>query len=93
MPPLLNELLTVFGTIPSTPDELQSLDFIMNYLRRSELGLTLGKWSKSWNAFIRVLREIDRLSHPDEALNEAEPDLEDTLNIIPPLHTQSSPNI
>ncbi|KAI7856098.1 hypothetical protein BDC45DRAFT_533981 [Circinella umbellata] len=90
--PLMNELLTVFGTIPSTSTELQPLDFIMNHLPRSEVGLTLGKWPKVWSALIRVLREIDRLSHPDDAFDEAEPDPEDALDITPPPHTQLSAN-
>ena len=90
--PLINELLAVFGIIPSTSTELQPLDFIMNYLPRSEVGLTLGKWPKVWSALIRVVREIDRMSHPDDAFDEAEPDPEDALDITPPPHTQSSAN-
>ncbi|KAG2219823.1 hypothetical protein INT45_006266 [Circinella minor] len=84
--PLLNKLLTVFGTIPSTSDELQPLDFIMNHLPRSEVGVTLERWPEVWSALIRVLREIDRLSHPDVAFDEAGPDPEDALDIAPPPH-------
>ena len=55
------------------PTEFQPLDFIVNHLPRAEIGLSLGKWKKAWPALINVLREIDRLSHPDDDFDEDEP--------------------
>ena len=59
----------------------------MNHLPRFEVGLTWGKWPQVWPDFIQVLREIDRLAHPDDTFDEAEPDPEDALRFIPPTHT------
>ena len=88
--PLLDDLNNIFGSLPILPPELQPIDFIINRLPCSEIGLSLGKWKKTWPALINVLREIDRLSHPDDDFNEDEPNPEDAIvsSPLPPPHTQ-----
>ena len=60
---------------------MQPLDFIINNTSRSEIGLSSEKWKAVWPALIRVLREIDILSHPDEIFDEEEPGPEKALEL------------
>ena len=91
--PLLNQLVEKFGIIPVLPDEIHSVDYIMNRLPRSEFGLSLGKWEKTRPTLIHVLRKIDRLSHPDKQFDEDEPNPEDALNQPSPQHPHSTENL
>ncbi|KAG2205201.1 hypothetical protein INT45_007415 [Circinella minor] len=45
--PLLDDLNNTFGSLPILPPELQPIDFIINHLPHSEIGLSLGKWKKT----------------------------------------------
>ena len=90
--PLLDELHSEFGNISQLPNEMQPIYFIMNCLPRSEVGLSLNKWRKTWSMIVRVLHEIDRLSHPDEELGENEPDPEDALDFISSQRAQTQHN-
>ena len=47
---------------------MQPLDFIINNTPRSGIGLSSEKWKAVWAALIRILREIDIFSHPEEVL-------------------------
>ncbi|KAG2226614.1 hypothetical protein INT45_005100 [Circinella minor] len=78
-----------FGDIPTLPQEQQPLDYILNHLPRSEVGLTLGTWQTVWPALIRVLREIDYLSHPNDDFDMDEPAPEDAIDIPIASPTQS----
>ena len=86
---LLNKLLEEFGNIPELHHNIHTIDFIMNKLPRSEVCLQLGKWKQVWPTLILVLREIDRLSHPDEEFEEDEPDPETAQNIPTSQHSQA----
>ncbi|KAG2219638.1 hypothetical protein INT45_012339 [Circinella minor] len=44
--PLLDDLNNTFGSLPILPPELQPIDFIINRLPCSEIGLSFGKWKK-----------------------------------------------
>ena len=72
-------ILNKFGTIPELPLNMQQLDHILNSIPKSEAGLVLGKWKTVWPALIRVLREIDILSHPEETFEDDEPAPEEAL--------------
>ena len=64
---------------------MQKIDDIVNRVPQSEVGLVLGKWKTVWPALIRVLREIDILSHPDDIFDDDEPAPEEALEFsIPP---------
>ena len=67
--------------IPSLSYSMQLIDFIIDNTPRSELGLSLEKWKRVWPALIRVLREIDLLSHPDEIFDKEEPAPEEALEL------------
>ncbi|KAI9252922.1 hypothetical protein BDA99DRAFT_563228 [Phascolomyces articulosus] len=59
---------------------VQPLDYILNNLPRNEVVLGNKRWIKAWPALIRVLREIDFLSHADADFNlDDEPDPEVTM--------------
>ena len=60
---------------------MQPIYFIINNAPRSELGLSSKKWKTVWPTLIRVLREIDLLSHPDEIFDEDEPAPEEALEV------------
>ena len=87
---LLLDLTNKYGTIPPLTYPMQPLDFIINNTPKSELGLSSEKWKAVWPALIRVLREIDILSHPDEIFDEDEPAPEAVLelSIITPTHIE-----
>ncbi|KAG2217776.1 hypothetical protein INT45_011833, partial [Circinella minor] len=87
---LLNDLKSAFGDIPALPQEQQPLDYILRPLPRSEFGLTVGKWQTVWPALIRVLREIDYLSHPNDDFDMDEPAPEDAMDI--PISSSLLPN-
>ena len=80
---LYDELKNNYGTIPMLPQDVQPRDFIVNHLPRSEVGLSLGNWKNTWPALIHVLREIDKLSHPDEVFEDDEPNPEDAMDVTP----------
>ncbi|KAG2228353.1 hypothetical protein INT45_011145 [Circinella minor] len=63
---------------------MHQLDHILNLLPKSEVGLIMGKWKTVWPALIRVLREIDFLSHPDDIFDEDEPAPEEALEFLAP---------
>ncbi|KAG2223178.1 hypothetical protein INT45_011524 [Circinella minor] len=86
---LLNDLKNAFGDIPTLPQEQQPLDYILNHLPRSEVGLTLGTWQTVWPALIRVIPEIDYLSHPNDDFDMDEPAPEDAMDIPISSPTQS----
>ncbi|KAG2215481.1 hypothetical protein INT45_006335 [Circinella minor] len=86
---VLDDLKSAFGDIPALPQEQQPLDYILNQLRRSEFGLTVSKWQTVWPALIRVLCEIDYLSHPNEDFDIDEPAPEDAMDIPISSPTQS----
>ncbi|KAI9269182.1 hypothetical protein BDA99DRAFT_535256 [Phascolomyces articulosus] len=78
--PLLLKLLDHYGTIPDLKHPVQPLDYILNNLPRNEVVLGNKRWIKAWPALIRVLREIDFLSHADADFNlDDEPDPEVTV--------------
>ncbi|KAI9248046.1 hypothetical protein BDA99DRAFT_591720 [Phascolomyces articulosus] len=78
--PLLLKLLDHYGTIPDLKHPVQPLDYILNNLPRNEVVLGNKRWIKAWPALIRVLREIDFLSHADADFNlNDEPDPEVTM--------------
>ncbi|KAG2214730.1 hypothetical protein INT45_009416 [Circinella minor] len=89
--PHLEDLKGAFGNISSLRHEQQPLDHILHHLPRSEVVLTLDKWQTVWAALIRVLREIDYLSHPNDDFNTDEPAPEDAMDIPNPPPTQSLP--
>ncbi|KAI9274446.1 hypothetical protein BDA99DRAFT_555875 [Phascolomyces articulosus] len=77
---LLLKLLDYYGTIPDLKYPVQPLDYILNNLPRNEVVLGNKRWIKAWPALIRVLREIDFLSHADADFNlDDEPDPEVTM--------------
>ena len=78
---LLQDLLNKFGTILELPFNMQQLDHILNSLPKSEVGLALGEWKTAWPALIRVLREIDILSHSEEIFEDDEPAPEEALGL------------
>ncbi|KAI7853169.1 hypothetical protein BDC45DRAFT_511480 [Circinella umbellata] len=85
---LLLDLTNKFGAIPELPPNMHQLDHILNLLPQSEVGLVLCKWKTVWPALIRVLREIDFLSHPDDIFDEDEPAPEEALEfLVPPSST------
>ena len=45
--PLLDDLSNTFGNLPVLPTEFQPLDFIINHLPQSEIGLSLAQVEKS----------------------------------------------
>ena len=59
---------------------LLPIDYTMNHLPGFEPGLVLGSWQKPWSVLIRMLHEIDQLSHYDDFESD-EPNLEDPLNL------------
>ncbi|KAI7859422.1 hypothetical protein BDC45DRAFT_530660 [Circinella umbellata] len=78
--PLLSKLIKAFGKIPVLQPPMQPLDYIINNLPRREKGLASVRWNKAWPELIRVLREIDYLSHDSEDFNiDDEPDPEESL--------------
>ncbi|KAI7859310.1 hypothetical protein BDC45DRAFT_564776 [Circinella umbellata] len=79
----------IFTITPALPQEQQPLDYILNHLPRSEFGLTVGKWQTVWPALIRVLREIDYLSHPNDDFDMDEPAPEDAMDI--PISSPTQP--
>ena len=94
--PLLLTLLEAlnegaFGDIRSLRHEQQPLDYILNHLPRSEVGLTFDKRQTVWPALIRVLREIDYLSHPNDDYDTDEPAPEDAMNVSNSPTTQPLP--
>ncbi|KAI9264862.1 hypothetical protein BDA99DRAFT_579407 [Phascolomyces articulosus] len=78
--PLLLKLIDHYGTIPDLKLPVQPSDYILNNLPRNEVVLGNKRWIKVWPALIRVLREIDFLSHADADFNlDDEPDPEVTM--------------
>ena len=51
---------------------MQQIDHIVNRVLQSEVGIVLGKWKTIWPALIRILWEIDILSHPDDIFDDDE---------------------
>ncbi|KAG2223908.1 hypothetical protein INT45_009360 [Circinella minor] len=88
---LLEALKGAFGDIRSLRHEQQPRDYILNYLPRSEVGLTFGKRQTVWPALIRVLREIDYLSHPNDDYDTDEPAPENVMNVSNPPTIQPLP--
>ncbi|KAI9264239.1 hypothetical protein BDA99DRAFT_559522 [Phascolomyces articulosus] len=72
---------------------MQAINHILNKLPRSEVGLTFDHWEKTWPALIHVIREIDRLSHPDEIFDDDEPDPEEELHQTCPTEPDSCINL
>ena len=84
---VLEDLKGTFGDIPLLRHEQQPLDYILNHLPRSEVGLTFGKWQTVRPALIRVLREIDYLRRLNNDFDTDEPAPEDAVNVFnsPPI--------
>ncbi|KAI9495836.1 hypothetical protein BDB00DRAFT_870059 [Zychaea mexicana] len=72
---------------------MHTIDVILNKLSRTDVGLPNGKWQTILSAILRVLREIDRLCHPEEHLLDEKFPGEDISPPLPLEHDQSAPII
>ncbi|KAG2223200.1 hypothetical protein INT45_011546 [Circinella minor] len=54
------------------PDQ-HILDFIINMLPTSEIGLTRGHWRTTWPTLLNTLRDIDILTHSEEEFEPERP--------------------
>ncbi|KAI7847012.1 hypothetical protein BDC45DRAFT_452526 [Circinella umbellata] len=54
------------------PDQ-DILDFIINMLPTSEIGLTRGHWRTTWPTLLNTLRDIDILTHSEEEFEPERP--------------------
>lgn len=56
------------------PDNTHPVDFILNQLPRRARALNKNHWRTTWPPLLTVLREIDAATHPDDNLQDREPE-------------------
>ncbi|KAI9497164.1 hypothetical protein BDB00DRAFT_926056 [Zychaea mexicana] len=70
--PLWQELTDAYGTAPSVPSGMHTIDVILNKIPRTDVVLSNGRWPTIWPAILSILREIERLCHPEDHLLDGE---------------------